>query len=85
MSYVVENFSGLTLFFPDTFKFQNPFDIQPQGTAGSGDVRRTSSSSSSPFTQPSPSNLLDDLSSIFGGTFSYLNIIIVKSVSHFSN
>ncbi|XP_025816427.1 auxilin-related protein 1-like isoform X2 [Panicum hallii] len=44
----------------------NPFDIQPHGTAGSGDVRRTSSSSSSPFTQPSPSNLMDDLSSIFG-------------------
>ncbi|RLM91509.1 hypothetical protein C2845_PM08G12960 [Panicum miliaceum] len=45
---------------------ENPFDIQPQGTAGSGVVRRTSSSSSSPFTQPSPSNLMDDLSSIFG-------------------
>uniref|UniRef100_K3XEA9 Uncharacterized protein n=1 Tax=Setaria italica TaxID=4555 RepID=K3XEA9_SETIT len=44
----------------------NPFDVQPQGNAGSGAVRRTSSGSVSPFTQPPPSNLVDDLSSVFG-------------------
>ncbi|TVU20938.1 hypothetical protein EJB05_30544, partial [Eragrostis curvula] len=44
----------------------NPFDAQPQGNSGSGTVRKTSSGSASPFTQPSSSNLMDDLSSIFG-------------------
>ncbi|XP_062198395.1 auxilin-related protein 1-like isoform X2 [Phragmites australis] len=43
----------------------NPFDVQPQGSSGSGTVR-TSSGSASPFAQPSSSNLMDDLSSIFG-------------------
>ncbi|GJN31919.1 hypothetical protein PR202_gb20375 [Eleusine coracana subsp. coracana] len=44
----------------------NPFDVHPQGTSGSGIVR-TSSDRASPFMQPSSSNLMDDLSSIFGG------------------
>jgi len=43
----------------------NPFDVQPHGNADSGGVRRTSSGSAS-FTQPSSSNLMDGLSSIFG-------------------
>ncbi|XP_062227379.1 uncharacterized protein LOC133925481 [Phragmites australis] len=43
----------------------NPFDVQPQGSSGSGTVR-TFSGSAPPFTQPSSSNLMDDLSSIFG-------------------
>ncbi|KAL6884693.1 hypothetical protein ACP4OV_010629 [Aristida adscensionis] len=44
----------------------NPFDVQPEGSSGSGAVRRTPSGSASSFTQPSASNLMDDLSSIFG-------------------
>ncbi|GJN05288.1 hypothetical protein PR202_ga22906 [Eleusine coracana subsp. coracana] len=44
----------------------NPFDVHPQGTSGSGTVRM-SSDRASPFMQPSSSNLMDDLSSIFGG------------------
>lgn len=43
----------------------NPFDVQPVN-AGSGGVRRTPSGSAFPFTQPSSSNLMDELSSIFG-------------------
>ncbi|CAO2208140.1 unnamed protein product [Urochloa humidicola] len=44
----------------------NPFDVQPQGNTGSHGVRWKSSGSASPFTHPSSSNLMDDLSSIFG-------------------
>ncbi|CAO2192455.1 unnamed protein product [Urochloa humidicola] len=44
----------------------NPFDVQPQGNAGSHGVRWTSSGSTSPFTHPSSSNFMDDLSSVFG-------------------
>ncbi|OEL34991.1 Auxilin-related protein 2 [Dichanthelium oligosanthes] len=43
----------------------NPFNVQPQDNTGSGAVR-TSSGSASPFAQLSSSNLIDDLSSIFG-------------------
>ncbi|CAL4963714.1 unnamed protein product [Urochloa decumbens] len=44
----------------------NPFDVQPQGNAGSHGVRWKSSGSASPFAHPSSSNLMDDLSSVFG-------------------
>lgn len=47
--------------------FQNPFDVQPQGGSDFGSIRRTSSGSASPFAQPPSTNLMDDLSSIFGG------------------
>uniref|UniRef100_A0A0D3ENL5 J domain-containing protein n=1 Tax=Oryza barthii TaxID=65489 RepID=A0A0D3ENL5_9ORYZ len=44
----------------------NPFDVQPQGGSDFGSIRRTSSGSASPFAQPPSTNLMDDLSSIFG-------------------
>uniref|UniRef100_I1NMZ5 Uncharacterized protein n=1 Tax=Oryza glaberrima TaxID=4538 RepID=I1NMZ5_ORYGL len=45
---------------------RNPFDVQPQGGSDFGSIRRTSSGSASPFAQPPSTNLMDDLSSIFG-------------------